>query len=153
MADHRRVEPRGIMGSGMTTDPERVQQLEEETARKERAWREHEVQFGDVLSKAPAKGHLEDEVEPDGRKRRASSEAAAEEAPADATPPGANGAAQSDAKVAPGKPRVAVRPPPDPRAAALHKLLEQKQHARILPTGVAGETPPTGNVSQKKAPR
>ena len=34
--DHRRIEPRGIIGTGMATDPDRIRELEEEQARKER---------------------------------------------------------------------------------------------------------------------
>jgi hypothetical protein len=58
MAEHRRVEPRGIIGTGMATDPERLRTIEEEHERHRRAWRnapeiEGRPTFGDVLSVTP----------------------------------------------------------------------------------------------------
>ena len=80
--DHRRVESRHIVGTGMATDPERLQEISDEAARRERAWRDApERGFGEVLQTAPAKGALADDVEADPRqqKKEGDPEAAAEE--------------------------------------------------------------------------
>ncbi len=47
---HRRVERRSIIGTGMATDEERIREIEEEAARRERAERKApKAKFGQVL--------------------------------------------------------------------------------------------------------
>src|SRR5688500_9126831 len=73
MADkYRRVEPRQIVGTGMAVDPRRVEELQVERDRRERAWRDApEKKFGDVLSETPAKEQAADDaVDEDPRRRR-----------------------------------------------------------------------------------
>lgn len=83
--DHRRVEPRGIVGTGMLTDPERIAALEREAARRERAWRDApERGFGAVLEEAPVWEPPVEEPEVDPRARAAAARAA-DEAPPPAT--------------------------------------------------------------------
>ncbi len=98
MADeHRRVEPRSIVGTGMLTDPERIEALQHENERLERTWRERPKKgFGEVLSETPARQEDED-------------------APAQTAAP------DDDEEEATAKdlPRV----PPDPRMAKLHAML------------------------------
>jgi hypothetical protein len=54
--DHRRVEPRQIVGSGMATDPERIERITDDAARRERAWRPSPAtSFGAVLQHTPAR--------------------------------------------------------------------------------------------------
>ena len=36
---HRRVEPRGIVGTGMATDPDRIRDIEQRAARMERDYK------------------------------------------------------------------------------------------------------------------
>lgn len=125
MADeHRRVEPRGIVGSGMLTDPERVEQLEHDRDRRERAWREApKRKFGEVLEEAPARAPEDDEREQRDQRRR--------NAKADDTK--AREADEDDAKAASAPAPVDVtsdqplpRVPPDPRMARLQAMLAPK---------------------------
>jgi hypothetical protein len=98
--DHRRVEPRSIVGTGMLTDPERIETLQQEHERLERTWRERpKKRFGEVLSETPARQEDEDEDEP--AKTAAGDDAEAEDEPAQDLP----------------------RVPPDPRMAKLHAML------------------------------
>jgi hypothetical protein len=161
MAEHRRVESRGIVGTGMTTDPDRIREVEEDAERKKRSWRNApEKGFGDVLEKAPPKGELADEESEDPRKKKkpeppsaAPSEAALADAalggsaPASSTPApvaladATSGAPEKSAKAA--LPRV----PKDPREAMLRKLLEANKNKP--PNAFDVNTPPTGSRSRK----
>ena len=59
---HRRVEPRYIVGTGMATDPERIDRIQHDVDRRERDTREQPVEgFSDVLGRAPPRGELADE--------------------------------------------------------------------------------------------
>lgn len=111
MADqHRRIEARGIVGSGMLNDPERIEQLESERARRERGWRDApKRRFGEVLRESPAPEPREDET----RERESERDGGSDDD--DDVPDG--DAAQSS----PPLPRV----PPDPRAARLHAALRK----------------------------
>ena len=55
MADeHRRIEPRGIVGTGMAADPEHIRDLEAEYARRERQDRERpKKSFASTLEDTP----------------------------------------------------------------------------------------------------
>jgi hypothetical protein len=110
MADHRRVEPRHIVGTGMATDPERIQQVADEAERRARAWRPPpEAAFDEVLGRAPARGELADAV-PDRSD--------------DAPPPTIAPAAAT----ATPRPVTRVSPrAPDPRARLLHARLDAEQ--------------------------
>jgi hypothetical protein len=116
MAEHRRVEPRSIMGSGMSTDPERVRDVEEDAERKARLWRERgEQSFGDVLKTAPARASRDDDAGEQDEAKDGEDAAETAEAPASAT---------KTAKEAPPPKQSGPRVPPDPRARALHQLLD-----------------------------
>lgn len=111
MADqHRRIEARGIVGSGMLNDPERIEQLESERARRERGWRDApKRRFGEVLQEPPAPAPREDESREGAREHRGGSDD--EDNAQDADEGGKS----------PPLPRV----PPDPRAARLHAALQK----------------------------
>jgi hypothetical protein len=112
--ENRRVEPRSIIGTGMTTDPDRIRELEAEQERVERQRREKPKKgFGEVLAEAPeAAEELEEE--------------AAEETLA------ADAGEEGEAKAVPApldeepKPRV----PPDPRMAQLNAMLDGKKRGK-----------------------
>ncbi len=118
--DERRIEPyEGIVGSGMLTDPERIQNIEAEKARRERAWRPPpEKGFGAVLDDTPSKEHERVGVyvaAPDKRKAAASGD---EEDPA--------GEGGDDEDAAPeAAERPAAKLPPDPRMVALHRQFDR----------------------------
>lgn len=144
MADeHRRVEPRGVVGSGMLTDPERIEQLEHERERMERTWREPpKRKFGEVLLEAPARNPFEEEPPPLRHARRARDSEDAKHPPMEGEEQGADGepdaqdASSSDSsdsseageagEEAPPLPRV----PPDPRMARLHAMFDQAGRPR-----------------------
>ena len=141
MADkHRRVEPRQIVGTGMATDPRRVEDLQEEQARRERAWRDApEKAFGAVLEETPAKAQArEDDVDEDPRRRRRREE---EERAKQAALDAARVAAATDVAAAPAAeapPAPTKRVPPDPREALLRKAL-----AARAPTKASSPHPPS----------
>lgn len=132
MADDqdRRVEPRGaIAGSGMLTDPERIDALQAEAARRERAWRRRPGKgFSDVLQARHEEA--EDDAEPQeaAAQSPSSEEAKAEEDEEEAMAVAA--AAVPDeisglSAAPPAAPPAAIRrAPPDPRMAALHQLVD-----------------------------
>jgi hypothetical protein len=157
MAQHRRVEPRGIIGTGMAADAERIRDVEHDQERKQRAWRNApEKGFGDVLATAPAKAELEDEPHDDPRKKKpaptapegapapvemASSALGAAAPPAGPAAPAAP-AADAGAKSLPKVPR-------DPRERMLREQLAKNQAA---PRGkTTNDTPPTGSHARKPA--
>jgi hypothetical protein len=145
MAEHRRVEPRNIVGTGMTADPERIRDIEDEHERRARAWREApERGFGDVLEKAPAKGELIDEDAEDPRKRKRKDVTAAPGEPSAPAPVQLDAPAPASAAPAPSKPLPRV--PPDPRERALRAKLAQNLAQPKLAT--SGDTPPTGSVKR-----
>lgn len=122
MADeHRRVEPRSIVGTGMLNDPERIEALQRERERLERTWRERPKRgFGDVLRETPAKNADDEEAageDPRRRKPQKESKDGGKDAPA----PVEVGAEVGEEE-RPPLPRV----PPDPRARLLHQLVESK---------------------------
>ena len=71
---HRRVEPRGIVGTGMSTDPERIREIENRAARMERDYNLPGKKFGEVFENAP-KGAPKDtewvDAPPEKEKRKA----------------------------------------------------------------------------------
>jgi hypothetical protein len=157
MAQHRRVEPRGIIGTGMAADVDRIRDVEADKERKERAWRDPpERGFGDVLATAPAKAELEDEPQDDPRKRRApkppegapaavemAGAALAAPAPVDTGPSTSAKLGARGAQSAQELPKVA----PDPRERLLRAQL-----ARNLARpkgGGSSDTPPTGSHARK----
>ncbi len=145
MAEHRRVEPRGIVGTGMSTDPEKIQELEEEAARHKRAWHKApEKGFGDVLKDAPARAVLADEDEAParpGKRPTGAPDAAAMATGAMEAPDAAAPAAEAPGKAVP-------RVPPDPREALLRKKLAR---APTAPKPVfATDTPPTGSTRKPR---
>jgi hypothetical protein len=146
---HRRVESRQIVGTGMATDPERIEELKLEQERRARAWRDApEVGFGDVLEQAPARGTLEgdEDAAPDRRRKKpvtASSESSvAEAAAAEPTEP----PPVRQEVPAPAKPQL-PRVPPDPRARLLNARLDQKLPGPA-PRAPVVDTPPTGTTQQ-----
>jgi hypothetical protein len=119
--DHRRVEPRSIVGTGMATQPDRIAHIEDEAARRERAWREApEERFGDVLGRAPARGDMLDADVPDRRRR-----AQATEAPTSSTPLAA--ASATPAQPEPPRPTRLTPRAPDPREQQLRAVLAARQ--------------------------
>ena len=141
--EHRRIEARpGVAGTGMLSDPERIQSIENEYARRERAWREPpKKRFGAVLTDTPAKEAERVGVyvpSPDDPRRRPKATEAAEDA-AESEGDTDDGAADDvDARdadapaaiegldAAPPKPAL-PRVPPDPRMAALNAALDGKK--------------------------
>jgi hypothetical protein len=98
MAEHRRVESKlSPIGTGMATEPERIDQVQQEQERRRRHESAPVVSFGDVIAQAPAVGALVDDPE----------------AAAPASPP------------APPPKKSAGPRPTDPRAAALHKRFQK----------------------------
>jgi hypothetical protein len=123
MAEHRRVEARTVIaGTGMASDVDRLRDIEADTQRKQRMWRDApDKDFGEVLSDAPVKGELEEQEPVDQRKRR-------QRDPREAALSAASSAALVGAAVvegaradkgAPDLPRV----PPDPRERVLRAQL------------------------------
>jgi len=122
--DHRRVEPRQIVGTGMATDPDRIVRVQQDAERTARAWRDApEESFGDVLQRAPA-----------------STTTALEGAPTTTTAPQPPPPAAAPATT---KPSTRITPrAPDPRARQLHALLDAgAAKARVPDTST--DTPPT----------
>jgi hypothetical protein len=133
MAEHRRVEPRQIAGTGMATDPERIQQVVDDAERHTRAWRPAPgVGFGDVLDRTPARSELADATSGPRRSGQPSTgtdtdtdtDADGREAAPSAPPAGPK---------PPARPRLPNRPSPrapDPRARVLHARLDDAAEAR-----------------------
>lgn len=153
MAEHRRVEPRGvIVGTGMLTDVDRIRDVEADKERKERAWRNApEVGFGEVLTTAPAKGELEDEPQDDPRKKKpppqlpAAAPAPVDMASAALTDVKPSSSSSSSVKGRKDLPRV----PRDPRERMLREQLAKNQAS---PKGATtNDTPPTGSHARKPA--
>lgn len=151
--DDRRIEPRPpLSGSGMLTDPERIRDLEAEAARRERAWRKPPRQgFGDVLGHAEKKRFERLEVYTpsderlalEGEDRRRKRPGPGEDAGDGEDPPAEDGATDEGQQAAgpapvalPEAPRGPAVPP-DPRMAALHRMLDEKAGA----PGKAPEAP------------
>ena len=147
MAQHRRVEARkGIIGTGMASDVERLRDVEADKERKERAWRAApEKGFGEVLTEAPAKGELEDESPDDPRKRQK----------APTLPEGApSSSAMANAAVSPERVKGALpakpelpKVAPDPRERMLREKLASSLRSPKVPAPV--DTPPTGSHLRK----
>lgn len=122
--EHRRVEPRSIVGTGMLTDPDRIEALQHEREKMERTWRERPKRgFGEVLLETPGKPPEEEREDP-RRRRRAAREARPEGEP-DAEQGGEASVAASDDEAARAAARPPPRVPPDPRMRRLHELLER----------------------------
>ncbi len=140
--DHRRVEPRSIVGTGMVNDPERLEKIGEEAARRERATRERPAApFGEVLGHAPAKGSLIDDVEPDPKRAAA------------VVVEGEAAAAEEAAKQPAPEKRTSSKPLPsltDPREKLLRQKLALLEKAAPKKPLLSSETPPTGNSRMKK---
>ncbi|MBL92172.1 MAG: hypothetical protein CMH56_10250 [Myxococcales bacterium] len=86
MADeHRRVEPRGIVGTGMAADPDHIRDLEAEYARRERQDRERpQKSFASTLEETPPmtlEEALEEEAEPQAKADKVDSAQKETEAP------------------------------------------------------------------------
>jgi hypothetical protein len=141
--DHRRVEPRNIVGTGMATDPERLEQISDEAQRRERASRAApEQSFGAVLQTAPAKATLADAVVPDPRKAAP----AADGEDADGRD-GDDGEAQKKKKPASSKPLPSL---PDPRERLLRQRLAALEGVAQKMPSLSTETPPNGNSRMNK---
>jgi hypothetical protein len=128
----RRVEARGaIAGSGMLTDPERIESLQAEAARRERAWRERPKKgFSAVLSEAH---HHESEAS-DASDDTPDEQPSAPPVDAASKAEGANAAVPAEISgLASTPPPTAPRTPPDPRMAALHRLVDEKAGAQPPP--------------------
>lgn len=143
MAEHRRVEPRQIAGTGMATDPERIQQVIDDAERRSRAWRPApEAGFGDVLGRAPPRGELADAtsgppLDPDGD--RAGTGPGPSDALASVTP-----AAEAASGRPFSPPRPVTRPSPrapDPRARLLNARLDQRAQPAPMATSIPTPTP------------
>lgn len=148
--DHRRVEPRSIVGTGMATDPERLDQIRDDAARRERASRPHELVFGAVLQTAPARGSLEDAFEPDARKQPAADAATEGTDAADST---ATAAPDASSSTTPAKKPLSSKPKPslpDPRERLLRARMAALEGAAKKMEPLSSETPPTGNSRVKK---
>jgi hypothetical protein len=121
---HRRVEPRHIVGTGMATDPERIDRIQHDADRRERDTREQPVEgFSDVLGRAPPRGDLADEPQA----RPSSTNAADRQGASSSTATGSS----------PVKRRLerATLRAPDPRAKQLHAQLNKASKVDgIVPT-------------------
>ncbi len=141
--DHRRVETRQIVGTGMATDPERLQSISDEQARRERAWRDApERAFNDILQTSSARGSLVDEVEPDRRRVAAAKKAAAEAEPA---------AALDNSESPPQKKAMSSKPLPripDPRERLMRAQLAALERAQS--EAAAAGPPSSGSGHGKK---
>jgi hypothetical protein len=165
MAEHRRVEPRGIIvGTGMLSDVDRIRDVEADKERKERAWRNAPARgFGEVLETAPAKAELEEEEHDDPRKKKPPPElpanapapvdmanaalgnAASEAAPSEAASSKAASTSSSNVRGRKDLPKV----PRDPRERLLREQLAKNQ---AQPKGTtSNDTPPTGSHARKPA--
>lgn len=135
MAEHRRVEPRGIVGTGMATDPERIREVEDEHERRARVWRAPpERGFGDVLAEAPPRGRLEDDADGgDERRRRRPSGQANAAAQADAGAPAQAGEGPTSPAPAAGTPPAKQATPPAAVAGQRGKPITSKPLPRVLP--------------------
>jgi hypothetical protein len=110
--DHRRVEPRGIVGTGMATDPERIQDVQDEYDRHLRSWRDApKKSFGQVLEEGP---------QPDESEREG--EGAAEEA-AKVAPPHAEEIVATEQNAVPPPVDLDSTPQKDPSTQAMEKIL------------------------------
>ena len=160
--DHRRVEPRSIVGTGMATDPERVEQVADEAARRERANRAPPAQsFRDVLVSAPARGEFEDAPgrdprrKPDSERKDVSEATSTTETSTPSMPtltpaaPAATSTAPAPALAASSKPRPSL---PDPRERLLREKLARSQAAaaKAIVPDPPGVTPPTGSSRIKR---
>ena len=64
--DHRRVEGRSIIGTGMATDPDRIRDIEEEHARRERQDQDRPAKsFAATLDEAPVTDEIDAAEEED----------------------------------------------------------------------------------------
>lgn len=143
MADeHRRVEPRGVVGSGMLTDPERIEQLEQERDRVERTWREGpKRKFGEVLTETPPRAPGDAEEPPPDPRRRGRGQGAGDGAASDDQAAEPESAAPSPVEGV-DEERPLPRVPPDPRMARLHAMVATSQAPKAA-------TPP---ASRRKRP-
>jgi hypothetical protein len=150
--DHRRVEARSIVGTGMATDPERITAVADERARRERAWRDPPaVAFGAVLEHAPAKGTFDDAVEPDPRRPPPPEpETSTTTAPSTSPPAPASSSSKPASKPMSSRPRPSL---PDPRERMLRAQLARSE-GRATPSPLSStETPPTGKSVRPRADR
>ncbi|MEW5852329.1 MAG: hypothetical protein AB2A00_26295 [Myxococcota bacterium] len=119
---HRRVEPRSIIGTGMATDPERLRDIEERAARFERDRTLPRRKFGEVMSDAgpqPPPGTELVDAPPPERERKGAKpkpEPAPRKPPMRMPPPGVK-IVRPPAAAAP-KPET---PPADPAQASSEK--------------------------------
>ena len=123
MADeHRRVEPRSIVGTGMMTDPERVEALQHDRERMERTWRAPpKKDFSEILDEAPPP-HRDDDA---AKSRRRRDEAEPEPEPEPELPEQrAVEEGEPASHEEPGHAEARPRIPPDPRVRKLHAMLE-----------------------------
>lgn len=148
--DHRRVEARSIVGTGMAADPERIAAVADERARRERAWRDPPaVAFGAVLEHAPAKGTFDDAVEPDPRRQPPAPEPASMPMGASSSSP-TSAAPSTPSKPASSRPRPSL---PDPRERLLRAQLARSEGRPPPPPLTSTETPPTGKSVRPRADR
>lgn len=156
---HRRVEPRGIVGTGMLNDPDRLRDIEQ---RAERFMRDRQLpkkKFGEVIATAPntppeGTELVDDEPQPDKRRKNqkapdapASDEKKAAEQPKAATferrPPRGVGVIrpsaappkQAQKPAAPSTPPPPPSPAKDEKAASPTEKDRAKESARPMATG------------------
>lgn len=138
--DHRRIESRSIVGTGMATDPERLEQIENEAARRERAWRDQPPEaFGAILGRAPPRGDLADAVTPDKRRQPVNDtrdDDDVDTSTADATP--------ASTKAPPALPERQSLRAPDPRERLLHARLAATTKTPSLTSTPAADAEPRG---------
>ena len=147
--EHRRVEARQIVGTGMATDPERIDRVRHDAERRERDTRAQPAEgFGDVLGRAPARAELADEAPPRPRPGE----------PTEPTGPANSTTTTSKAQPPDGPPKRAPERTtpraPDPRAKLLHAQLAQRAHSPPLKPAsstVDDATPPT--LPAQRTPR
>ncbi len=110
---HRRVERRGIVGTGMATDPERIREIEQRAARMERDYKLPHKKFGEVMDgphTAGAPANTEWVDAPQEKQRRAR--------PGTPTPPASNKDGETPAPVPNADGSTAPAAPQAPAAAS-----------------------------------
>jgi hypothetical protein len=124
--EHRRVEANSIIGSGMSTDPEKIREVEDEHERVMRQRREKPKRgFNDVLAEAPARASHEDDDEDADAEGRTDEPTAGDDSEDDAAASSAPAPVDLDAP-APELPRAPV----DPRMKQLHAMLQGSSKAK-----------------------
>lgn len=155
---HRRVEPRGVVGTGMLNDPDRLRDIEQRADRFMRDRNLPKKKFGEVISTAsstPGETELVDEQpQPDRRRKnqQAPDDAKAEpakaaEAPKAATferrPPRGVGVIRPSAAPprSAQKPAASTTPPPAPAPAPAPEAKKADEKSDKKPFATGSRTP------------